>query len=428
MQNVDRCPVRLNDLAEEHPWQFYARVREEGEIVWDEASHSWLVSSHELCKEISRADEIAWRSVNVPDDHDDFGIARQDWVELVGFGSEHGLTIIEGVEHKEQHRWWMKTFSRAQLRAWKSEYFVPIMSRELEKLRHSGAAELVAQIADIVPRRMVAAVLGLPFDDDALLDRLDVLYATRQAVIYAIRTNVAPSPTVVADAAGHAEELHSTLAPYVSANAPGCVKADAPFLQHLWASAPNLFGPDFDLSDVTNLASAVWEAGTGTTKNGAANLLYLLATRPELLEICLSDDVYAQEGLVEESLRLYGPVVVNSRTALQDVVLGGQEIKRGQRVVMLNNAAGVDDKRFERPFDVDPARSRPRDHFSFGQGLRACPGQHLARVELDAIATSSARLLPGLRLNPGETAPELKGGLLRRWAPLHVTFDLPSSS
>jgi cytochrome P450 len=415
--------VVLGELAHAHPWSFYEGVRAHSDMVWDEVSESWLVSSYDLCKEISRQDQVLWRSVNVPDESQTFGIDLSEWIELIGFGSPHGLTIIEGDEHTEQHRWWMRTFSRAQLEDWRTRYFEPIMRRELAKFRSAGRAELVQAIADIAPRRMVAAVIGLPYNDDDLLDRLDSLYATRQQVIYAVRTGVAPSRATVEAASEHAQELHEALLPFVAASAPGTASG-APFLRHLWESAPQVLGEGFDVYDVTSLASAVWEAGTGTTKNGAANVLYLLATQPELQEVYRSGDPIPRLGLIEESLRLYGPVVVNSRTAVQDAELGGRTVKRGQRVVMLNNAAGVDPGHFACPYSVDLHRARPRDHFSFGQGPRACPGQHLARAELDVIATVVCDELRNVALDPEAEAPRLVGGLLRRWQPVNVTFGV----
>jgi cytochrome P450 len=68
------------------------------------------------------------------------------------------------------------------------------------------------------------------------------------------------------------------------------------------------------------------------------------------------------------------------RTALEDTVLEGQEIKQGQKLLMYYPSANRDADVFERPdeFIVD---RRDNNHLAFGVGEHFCIGTHLAKLE-----------------------------------------------
>ncbi len=52
----------LTTLHDVEPWPFFEQVRELGPVVWDEGLQAWLVTSHELLKEIARSHEVIWGS------------------------------------------------------------------------------------------------------------------------------------------------------------------------------------------------------------------------------------------------------------------------------------------------------------------------------------------------------------------------------
>ncbi|HZK99177.1 MAG TPA: cytochrome P450, partial [Caulobacteraceae bacterium] len=74
------------------------------------------------------------------------------------------------------------------------------------------------------------------------------------------------------------------------------------------------------------------------------------------------------------------------RTATRDVRVGDTDIAAGDKVVMYFGAANRDPDQFENPDALDLARA-PNDHLAFGAGPHVCLGQHLARLEIDAVLT-----------------------------------------
>jgi cytochrome P450 len=116
-----------------------------------------------------------------------------------------------------------------------------------------------------------------------------------------------------------------------------------------------------------------------------------------------------QPGLVsdavEELLRYDSPAQITPRTALEDLVIGGHGVGRGQYAVLLLGAANRDPRIYPDPDRLDVSR-RPAGHLAFGQGHLYCPGAPMARAQARQAFGALVRRAPGLRLD-GE--PERKG-------------------
>lgn len=84
-------------------------------------------------------------------------------------------------------------------------------------------------------------------------------------------------------------------------------------------------------------------------------------------------------------MRWASPVMTFRRTATQDTVLGGQEIKAGEWVAMIYSSGNRDEKVFERPNEFDITRS-PNPHVGFGGGgPHFCMGSFVAKMQLQEI-------------------------------------------
>ena len=137
-------------------------------------------------------------------------------------------------------------------------------------------------------------------------------------------------------------------------------------------------------------------AGGETTSNLIANTVLALHTRPDQLAAVRAEPGLAQ-GAVEETLRLDGPSKMSIRTAAQDLDLGGQTMRAGDRIFLVTAAANRDPARFPDPGRFDVTRSGAT-HLGFGFGAHFCIGAALARL----VAVCAVRTLvcerPGLRL------------------------------
>jgi cytochrome P450 len=73
------------------------------------------------------------------------------------------------------------------------------------------------------------------------------------------------------------------------------------------------------------------------------------------------------------------------RTALEDVELGGQTIRKGDKVVMWYVSGNRDERFFKNPDRYDIRRENIRKHLAFGFGIHRCMGNRLAELQLHTL-------------------------------------------
>lgn len=101
---------------------------------------------------------------------------------------------------------------------------------------------------------------------------------------------------------------------------------------------------------------------------------------------------------IEELLRYVSVVEIGfTRTAREDVEIGGATIAAGESVAISLLAANHDPARFDAADGVDVGRGENR-HLAFGHGIHKCLGQYLARLELRLALAGLMDRFAGLRL------------------------------
>ncbi len=135
--------------------------------------------------------------------------------------------------------------------------------------------------------------------------------------------------------------------------------------------------------EVVSTIILLFAAGFETTTNLIGNGLLALIRHPLQLARWRDDPSLDRSG-VEELLRWDTPVQLNTRTALQPVDIAGQHLERGAALVILQAAANRDPRRFERPDELDVART-DNAPLSFGWGIHHCLGAALARLEGEVV-------------------------------------------
>ncbi|OCC23446.1 hypothetical protein MB02_12630 [Croceicoccus estronivorus] len=137
-------------------------------------------------------------------------------------------------------------------------------------------------------------------------------------------------------------------------------------------------------------------AGNETTRNATSGAMLALIENPEARAM-LTADRSGMTQAVEELLRWVTPIVYMARTATRDVEIGGQTVRKGEKVALFYPSANRDESVFEDPFRLDLAR-KPNRHLTFGFGRHSCLGNDLARIELRAVLNEILARFPDLEL------------------------------
>ncbi|MGA9493744.1 MAG: cytochrome P450 [Mycobacterium sp.] len=154
-----------------------------------------------------------------------------------------------------------------------------------------------------------------------------------------------------------------------------------------------------DYNTVAVNSVIMMQAGHETTANMISLGTVALLEHPDVYErLGQTDDPAVIANAVEELLRYLSIVHAQvDRIATEDLILGGQQIRAGDRLLMNLPAGNWDSEFVDSPETLDIARNA-RGHVAFGYGTHQCIGANLARVEMQVAFATLARRLPGLQL------------------------------
>jgi cytochrome P450 len=124
--------------------------------------------------------------------------------------------------------------------------------------------------------------------------------------------------------------------------------------------------------------------GNDTTRNTMSGIVHALDQFPDQRKL-LEERPDLIPNAVQECLRYQTPLAHMRRTALEDTILGGQHIRKGDKVIMWYVSGNRDERAIENPdaFIID--RPRARQHMSFGFGIHRCVGNRLAELQLKIL-------------------------------------------
>lgn len=124
--------------------------------------------------------------------------------------------------------------------------------------------------------------------------------------------------------------------------------------------------------------------GNDTTRNSISGGVMFLNENPAEYDK-LRADLSLIPNMVSEIIRYQTPLMHMRRLALEDTVLGGQQIKKGDKVVMWYASGNRDETKIDRADEFLIDRANVRNHLSFGFGIHRCMGNRLAEMQLRIV-------------------------------------------
>jgi cytochrome P450 len=103
---------------------------------------------------------------------------------------------------------------------------------------------------------------------------------------------------------------------------------------------------------------------------------------------------------VEELMRRHQTANI-ARVVTHDIVYKGVAMQAGDMVLTPTSMAGLDDRRYANPYEVDFDRADKKS-LVFGRGPHQCIGAFLARTEIRVFLAEWLRRIPNFAIKPGE--------------------------
>lgn len=159
-------------------------------------------------------------------------------------------------------------------------------------------------------------------------------------------------------------------------------------------------GGKLTFKEAVSLIRALIIAGNETTATAIGNLLFVLATQPDVAKILRDsiDDERVVTRFVEELLRIQPPVRGLAKMTTREVELGGRLLPNRAHLLVLYASGNDDETVFECPRRFDLNRRNLGKHVAFGVGVHRCIGASLSRMEIKVAAQELMRRLDGIEL------------------------------
>ncbi|MCF2532582.1 cytochrome P450 [Yinghuangia soli] len=365
------------------PLAEFAELRRTAPVWWNEQPHGlagfgddgyWVVTRHADVKEVSTRPDVF--SANAKGTIIRFGPDMQP-ENLEGL--KHLLINIDPPEHTRLRQIVQRGFTPRAINALKAA-LTGRAERIVAEAKTKGSGDFVVDVACELPLQAIAELIGVPQEDRGKIFEWSNRMLAYDDPEYVDRPEVGrqASAELLGYAMGLAEERKACPMPdivtkLVHASEEGSLSSDE-------------FG-------FFVLVLAV--AGNETTRNAITHGMHAFLKNPEQWELYKAT---RPDTAADEIVRYSTPVMSFQRTATRDTVLGGQEIKAGQRVGMFYGSANFDPDVFADPEAFDITRA-PNPHLGFGGGgPHFCLGANLARLEINLMFEAIADAMPDISL------------------------------
>ncbi|MHA3019204.1 cytochrome P450 [Mycobacterium sp. BMJ-28] len=253
-----------------------------------------------------------------------------------------------------------------------------------------GEADFVRQIAAPLPMAVIGDMLGvLPEERDMLLQWSDDLVCGLSSHVDELTI----------------QKLMDTFAAYTAFTMDVIAKRRADPTEDLFSILVHseVEGQRMSDDEIVMETLLILIGGDETTRHTLSGGTEQLLRHRDQWEALVADETLLP-GAIEEMLRWTSPVKNMCRTVTADTEFHGTELKAGEKIMLMFEAANFDESAFENAHEFRIDRN-PNSHLAFGFGSHFCLGNQLARLELKLMTERVLRRLPDLRLADGAEVP-----------------------
>jgi len=362
------------------PYPLYRRLREHGRVHWDPFLHAWVVTGYQ--EVVTVLHKFSADRTPTPEQLDAMGLGALAPIAQVMVKQ---MLFMDAPAHTRLRGLCAAAFTSRRIEHLRAQ-IEDIADHLIDRVIASGRMDVVGDFASPLPAMVTARMLGVPVEDHAQLKAWSADFAEMLG-------NFQHNPD---RAAGVLRSVEAMTA-YFRAALEDIRRQPREGLIHALMTAEVDGGRLTDEEVIAN-SIVTMVGGQETTTNLIGNGLLTLLRQPAALAR-LRDDPSIIEPAVEELLRYESPSQHTGRIAPDDVVLGGQRIRKRDAVMAVMAAANRDPDRFPDPDRLDLTRTDNR-HLAFGWAAHFCFGAPLARMEGQIAFATLLRRLRDLALEP----------------------------
>lgn len=348
-------------------YERWAWFRANEPVAWDEANQLWGVFRHDDIALVETRDDVFINS------------DQRKGGYRPNIPADPAIIGLDNPVHAQRRKLVSRRFTPRAV-AEREDYVRGIVTELLDDALSRDSVDVVADLASVLPARMIGWLLGFP--DDAWPQLRD--WSERTIVL-------GGGPNYFNDDgfAATNEFVEAALSLYAEKG-----RCPADDVMTIWTTA-QIDGRPVTERDVIADCLLLLDGGAETTRTVIARTMLALVEHPDQWQL-LRDGADLRVA-TEEFIRYVSPLHNMCRVATSDFRLGDVTVRQGQQVVLMYGSANRDERHFTDPerFDV---RRTPNNHLAFGLGTHFCLGAGLARLEIRVFFEELLRRVSRIRL------------------------------
>ncbi|CAB4610431.1 MAG: cytochrome P450 [Actinobacteria bacterium] len=367
-----------DDAFIENPYPALAELRKIGKPVWHEGAQMFLAATHSDANAVLRNRSLG-RIFKARE-------PESDWNTFNWLHSD-SLLDSEPPKHTRLRSLLVKAFNKNKIDSLRPDVVrltESLLQGIQEKIERDGEFDVIADFAEPLPVKVIAALLGFPDEDEHLLRPWS------QAIVKMYELD--PSEQTQAEAQRASQEFADYVRGLMEARK---VSPGTDLISDLAAVEED--GQKLNAQELIATCVLLLNAGHEASVNGFGNGLVAAMQRADQLQILRERPFEVAATAVDEFLRFDAPLHLFERTATADVEIGGVLVREGQKIASLLGSANRDETVFTNATEMDITRD-PNPHIGFGAGIHFCIGAPLARMELTTSLPALFERYPTLEL------------------------------
>ncbi len=366
-------PNFLDPDVSDCPYDAYAVLRDEAPVWHDPVTNMWVITRYEDVRELLTDTERYPSSRKRPAD------PRAERIRAIyedkGWVPAPTLAGRDDPNHREMRNLFNHAFRPSKIKEL-DPFIVDTSHALLDELvaeaDATGRTDWVQRFAVPLPLIVIGKQMGAREEDiwqikawtDAWVQRLGMMQTEDEAIW---------STEMEIEAQHYFQPIFERLRE----------EADDTLLSDIVRTEIPEWGRALDDNELhAEMMADTFVGGSETSTNALSEGVRLLIENPAQWAKLKSDPDGYIPVLVEEVLRLEGPVQGLFRSTAVDIELHGVTIPAGSMINVRYAAANRDERQFECPAEMDLDRANVRSHLAFGFGVHHCLGAPLARREL----------------------------------------------
>ena len=392
----------------ENPYPLLRQLREEDPVHWSDSIGGWIltryddiVTTFKDTSHYSNEGRLAKAVAYLPPE------SRAEFKTFEDHYRHKSLIHSDPPDHTRFRSFVTKAFNTRVVEAMRPR-MQEIVNELLDAVQQAGRMDVIKDLAIPLPVTVLSEILGVPKSDVGLFkgwaDDLLAFQGVNKPAVEILQR----SQKAIVGIRGYLGELLKEKRLH-----PG-----EDLLSQL--AAADSEGDKLSESELLNSCITLLVAGHETTTSLIGNGIDALLRHPDQWQL-LQNDPSLLIPAIEEMLRYESPVARQPRLMKQEAEMGGKQLRQGEMVFQMLNAANRDPAYFTDPDRFDIQRQNNR-HIAFGLGIHFCVGAPLARAEGQIVFSTVMARLPKIRLIDKKPDWDLQKPNSRMLKTLQVVF------